>query len=180
MFASRFLQGLIWLSIAALARPHDGPAKLFLPNPVQVRGVVVDGAGAPISDVRIDHIALTSDSATADSSGHFEFEAKGPSVVFRKKGWTSRLVRVSHNAAPSWGGPEPRTQEIWDSVEFSETRRETRGYLVLDARGKTSDGKLWRWIGQSGESVFYFGQEQKDAMLFDRVLDGLCTLVANR
>ncbi len=51
--------------------------------------------------------------------------------------------------------------------------------MILDAHGKTSDGKLWRSIGQSGESVFYFGQEPRDAALFDRVLDGLCVFVAD-
>jgi hypothetical protein len=246
------LSAIVWLANTAVARPQDGPAKLQLPHPIQVRGIVVDSAGDPIPDVRIDHIALTVAFATADSSGHFEFEAKGPSVVFRKNGWTSHLIRVSsstgeirvvldrandpthlpvcskrphcvttggifclpkikgvgvgdvpysidtverqftiaswfgpwrtmiHGTGTAWGGPEPRAQEIWDSVEFSETQRDARGYLVLDARGKTSDGKLWRSIGQSGESAFYYGQDQKDAMLFDRVLDGLCVLIPHR
>ena len=81
-----------------------------------------------------------------------------------------------HGAGTSWGGPEPRTQEIWNSVEFSEAQREARLDLVLDARGRTADGKLWRSIGREGESVFYYGQEPKDAALFDRVLDGLCVI----
>jgi hypothetical protein len=247
----RLLLVVAWLALAVYAQ--DGPAKLLLRNQVHVRGFVVDGARAPISDVRIDHIALTSDFATTDSSGHFEFEAKGSAVVFRKKGWASRLVRVTgtsgeirivldrtndpeplpncnkkiqcgttplgnfcfpkvhgvrmgesvptldtleqrfsihawlgpdktmfHGAAPNWGGPEPLAREIWDSVEFSEVRRDSLRHMVLDSRGKTSDGKLWRAIGQSGESVSYFGQDLKDAMLFDRVLDGLCVLVPDR
>lgn len=249
----RFLLAFIWLAFATLTQPQDGPAKLLLPTPAQVRGLVVDSAGNPIPEVRIDHIALTAAFATADRSGHFEFEAHGPSVVFRKKGWTSRLVRVSsstgeirvvldragdstplpncskeepcgtaplgnfcfpkvhgvsagdivpttdtleqqfsihswlgpdrtmhHGTAPSWGGPEPRTREIWDSVDFSEVQRDSQGQLVLDSRGRTSGGKLWRSVGQPGESVFYYGQEPKDAMLFDRVLDGLCILVPHR
>jgi hypothetical protein len=225
----------------------------MLPQPIHVSGAVVDSAGDPIPDVRIDHIAITRDFAKADTSGDFEFEAEGPSVVFRKDGWTSRLVRLSsstgsirvvldragdpeplrncskkercdtaplgnfcfpevrgvgagdtdptidtfeqrfsihswfgpdrimlHGAAPSWGGPEPRAQEIWDSVEFSEVQRRSRGQLVLDSRGKTSDGKLWRSIGQSGESVSYIEQGPKDAMLFDRVLDGLWVFISYR
>jgi hypothetical protein len=244
---------VIGFGIAAPIVAQDGPAKFQLPTPVQVHGVVVDSAGDPIAEVRIDNIALPEDFAKADASGRFEFVARGPSVVFRKSGWTSRLVRVSsstgnirvvleragdppplrncgkkekcgtaplggfcfpkvrgvgagnwvptldtleqqfsihswfgldrtmlHGAGPSWGGPQPRVQEIWDSVEFSETERKARGQMVLDARGKTSDGKLWRSIGQSGESAFYYRQEPGDAMLFSRVLDGLCVLVANR
>jgi len=244
------LRSVVWLVAATLARSQDGPVKLLLPHPALVRGVVVDSAGTLIPDVRIDHIALTADFAKADASGRFEFEAKGPSVAFRKGGWKSRLVQVSslagdirvvldraswaepfpncikkercgtaplgnfcfpkvhgvgagdgvptidtfeqqftihswlgpdstmlHGAAPSWGGPAPRSREVWKSVEFSEIQRTGRGSIILDARGKTSDGKLWRSIGQSGESIFYFDQNQKDAMLFHRVLDGLCVLV---
>src|ERR1700678_2653960 len=89
------LPSVVWFAIVMLARSQDGPAKLQLPAPVQVRGVVVDSAGDPIPEVRVDHIALTADFAKADASGHFEFGAKGPSVVFRKSGWTSRLVGVS-------------------------------------------------------------------------------------
>jgi hypothetical protein len=252
MCAYRFLPAAAWLALAAIAQPQDGPAKLLLPHPVHVRGVVVDGEGAPIPDVRIDHIALTSVFATADSSGNFEFEAKGPAVVFRKKGWTSRLVRVLSSpgdisvvldragdpaplpscskksgcvagasfclprtrgigitdspfsvdvvgreftihswfgpdktmtlgfGGPSYGGPEPPVQVIWMSGDFSETEREAYGQTVLDARGKTSDGKLWRSIGRLGESASYYGQDPRDATLFDRVLDGLCILVPDR
>jgi hypothetical protein len=238
--------------IAARAFAQDRPANLQLSMPVQVHGVVVDSAGDPIPDVRVDHIALTADLAKADASGRFEFEAKGPSVVFRKKGSTSQLVRVSslagemrvvldrakepaplpdcgkkercgtaplgnfcfpkvrgvgaedtvptidtfeqqfsirswfgpdrtmlHGAAPSWGGPGPRTQEVWRSVEFSEIQRAGPGSIILDTRGTTADGKLWRSIGQSGESIFYFDRNRKDAMLFDRVLEGLCVLVTD-
>jgi hypothetical protein len=237
----RLLPAVAWISLAALARSGS-----------PVRGIVVDSAGQPIPDVRIDHIALTAAFVTGDSAGHFDFEAKGPSVVFRKKGWTSRFVPVSslasdirvvlnrasepeplpncnkkercgiaphgnfcfpkvrgvgagegvptidtfeqqfsirswfgpdrsmlHGAAPSWGGPAPRSQEVWRSVEFSEIQRTARGSMVLDAHGRTADGKLWRSIGQSGESIFYFDQNPTDAMLFDRVLDGLCILVAD-
>jgi hypothetical protein len=213
------------------------PALAQLPTPVQVHGVAVDSAGNPIPDVRVDHIALTEDFAKADASGRFKFEARGPSVVFRKSGWTSRLARVSdlasdmrvvldrasqpdpvpscgnkkwcgtaplgnfcfpevrgvgaggtvptidtfeqqfrihtwfgpdrtmlHGAAPSWGGPVPRSQEVWRSVEFSEIQRTWRGSVVYDAHGKTADGKLWRSIGRSGESIFYFDQDPKSAM----------------
>src|ERR1700678_3084956 len=89
------LPSVVWFAIVMLARSQDGPAKLQLPAPVQVHGVVVDSAGRPIPDVRVDHIALTADFAKADASGRFEFQAKGPSAVFRKSGWTSRLARVS-------------------------------------------------------------------------------------
>jgi hypothetical protein len=244
------LRSVVWLLVAALARSQDGPAKLLLPHPVRVHGVVIDSAGDPIPEIRVDHIALTDDSARTDSSGRFDVEANGPSVVFRGRGWKSQLVRVqklgsdarivlersgdvdplpvcskkarcvtaggifclpkvrgvdisdipfgvdafereftisswagrwktmTHGTGTSWGGPQPRTAEIWDSLEFSETQHDARSQFVLDAPGKTSDGKLWRSVGRSGESVFYYGQNQKDAMLFDKMLDGLCVVPA--
>jgi hypothetical protein len=86
---------VIGFGIAAPIVAQDGPAKFQLPTPVQVHGVVVDSAGDPIAEVRIDNIALPEDFAKADASGRFEFVARGPSVVFRKSGWTGRLVRVS-------------------------------------------------------------------------------------
>jgi hypothetical protein len=92
---------------------------------------------------------------------------------FTIESWFGPQRTMMHGTGTSWGGPEPRTQEIWNSVEFSETQRAVRGYSVLDAHGKTSDGKLWRSSGRSGESIFYYGQDGKDAALFDRMLDGL-------
>jgi len=243
---------LAGIVLSSLAWSQVTPASLLLPSPVRLRGLVVDSDGAPIPGVRIDHIDLTVAFATGDSSGHFDFEAKGPSVVFRKNGWTSRLVRVAGATGElrivmekvgdpvplpicaskrrcvtagdilclprvrgvgvgepfptidtvelefrihSWfgpdrvmglgsgsarGGPEPSAQRIWRSVEFSEIQRVSRGDVVLDARGKTSDGKLWRSVGAAGEAASYYEQDPKDAALFDRVLDGLCLFVPDR
>jgi hypothetical protein len=253
MRVNAFAAAFAVISLFALTHGQEGPAKFLLPSPVQLRGVVVDVAGDPVADVRINHLFLTEAFALTDRAGRFEFDARGPAVVFRKRGWKSQLVRVSavngtthvvldrasdpdplptcspkphcvtlaqgefclpvtsgmqvsrkpfsidtleqefaihsglgpdkkmlHGSGLAWGGPEPLTSEIWDSIEFSEIQRDAQGSLVLDARGKTTDGKLWRSIGQSGESVYYYGQDPKDASLFDRVLDGLCVLVANR
>ena len=90
--------------------------------------------------------------------------------------WFGRWRSMTHGTGTAWGGPEPRDQEVWDSVEFFETQRDATGYFVLDSRGKTSDGKLWRSVGRDGESVLYVGQDQEDASLFDRMLDGLCVI----
>ena len=46
----------------------------------------------------------------------------------------------------------------------------------MDASGKTLDGKLWRHIGVSGESVFYFDVDADAAAIMDRMLDGLCLI----
>src|ERR1700688_5110735 len=47
--------------------------------------------------------------------------------------WFGPDRTMLHGAAPSWGGPEPRSQEVWRSVEFSEIQRTWRGSLVFDA-----------------------------------------------
>ncbi len=229
------LQTTLALATSAYAQPH------------LVRGVVVDQAGDPIPDVRIDHLAITNAFAKTDSSGHFEFDARGPSVVFRKVRWRSVLVPVTdfgelrivlgsandpapmpvcprdppcvstgsfcvpkvtgletgvlahgidaaerrftigglfkttasmlHGSGPSWGGPQPDSRQIWNSAEFSEVQRDFRGSIVLDSRGKTPTGMLWRSLGQSGESISYHGVNEQQAALFDRAIDGLCVLV---
>jgi len=45
---------------------------------------------------------------------------------------------MSHGRGYVWGGPD--LSDVWGSVEFSEIQHDARGQLVLDARGKTSDG----------------------------------------
>jgi hypothetical protein len=59
-------------------------------------------------------------------------------------------------------------------MEYSEEAREDLLYPWLDARGKTADGKLWRYLGKIGESVHYRGLPPEQAALFDRILDGAC------
>jgi hypothetical protein len=85
----------LWLVSAALAQP----TKLMLPSPVQVAGMVVDGSGNSIPDVRIDNIDMTVAHAASDSSGRFRFRAKGPAVIFRKAGWKSVLIPVKGASA---------------------------------------------------------------------------------
>ena len=84
--------------------------------------------------------------------------------------------QMIHGAGPSWGGPNPRSREVWSSITYIERIREGSGIQVMDASGKTSDGKLWRHVGVSGESVFYFDVDTDVAAVMDRILDGLCLI----
>ena len=79
-----------------------------------------------------------------------------------------------HGAGPSWGGPNPRDHEVWSSITYRERIRTGDGLRVLDSSGTTSDGKVWRHVGVSGESVFYFDLDPDAASIMDRMLDGLC------
>lgn len=79
-----------------------------------------------------------------------------------------------HGAGPTWTLGVPYTGDVWESPDYTE-----RAYLlgdsdVVDARGKTPDGKLWRYLGRFGESVSYYEVDATGAALFDKVLDGVC------
>ena len=80
-----------------------------------------------------------------------------------------------HGQGSSWSLGLPRDRDVWESVEYSE-----RDYvlgddiLIVDAKGRKSDGTLWRNIGEVGESAFYETADPAVAALLDRVLDGFC------
>lgn len=59
---------------------------------------------------------------------------------------------------------------------YKERIRRSDGIQAIDASGQTSYGKLWRWVGVAGESVFYFDLDADAAATMDRVLDGLCII----
>jgi hypothetical protein len=93
---------------------------------------------------------------------------------------------LTHGYGASWLG-EPRLEHVWPSVEYSEKYERAAGIMVIDARGKTEDGRLWRNIGVNyerppggnegyhvGESVYYGRRPPAEAALLDRVIDGLC------
>lgn len=48
-----------------------------------------------------------------------------------------------HGLGMAWGGPMPRSEDVWSSVEYKERRRQGGGAHVIDASGQTADGKLW-------------------------------------
>lgn len=87
---------------------------------------------------------------------------------------------MQHAAGPMWGVGLPYDGDVWGSVEYSErTYRYGEGFIV-DARGKTKDGKLWRFVGRFGESAAYQNVDQEAAAQFDRVLDGVCVRAAKQ
>lgn len=91
--------------------------------------------------------------------------------------FTAGSAEMIHGSGTSWGGPEPRDHDVWSSVEYVEQIREGPGFIVLDARGKAPNGKLWRSWGLSGESFLYFDLPPDKASKFDSVLDGACVAV---
>jgi len=83
---------------------------------------------------------------------------------------------IVHGVGPSWTLGLPRDRDVWESVEFSERDYVGRnGRLIVDARGRKSDGTVWRYIGTVGESASYRGiMDASVTSLLDRVLDGFC------
>ena len=81
---------------------------------------------------------------------------------------------IQHAGGPMWGPGIPFDEDVWDSVEYLEKTYRFGAGLVLDARGQTKSGKLWRIIGRFGETASYREVDKESATQLDRVLDGLC------
>jgi len=81
---------------------------------------------------------------------------------------------VLFGTGPTWSLGIPFTGDVWESVEYSEKDYVSGDSDVIDARGKTSDGKLWRFVGTFGESASYYQVAPRDAALPDKFLDGVC------
>jgi hypothetical protein len=83
---------------------------------------------------------------------------------------------IIHGQGSSWSLGLPSDRDVWESDEYSE-----RDYvladdiLIVDAKGRKSDGTLWRNLGKVGESAYYNKvTEPAVVTLLDRVLDGFC------
>jgi len=84
------------------------------------------------------------------------------------------VVGIRHGSGPLWSFGFPRSEEVWKSVDYSEITYMATETFIVDARGKTTDGKYWRYFGRYGESAAYSDVDSESAILLDRVLDGVC------
>jgi len=77
---------------------------------VEVSGTVIDVAGRPIKDARVDHtrkpvvvppsrlgLAPSPDETRTDADGHFRVVTGVPAIVIRKPGYTSQRVLITEN-----------------------------------------------------------------------------------
>lgn len=84
-------------------------------------------------------------------------------------------VGVQHGSGPMWGDGLPQNETVWSATEYKETDYvDSKGFLITDARGKTTDGKYWRTLGHAFETVEYAGLPAQDAAALDPVIDGAC------
>lgn len=82
---------------------------------------------------------------------------------------------IQHAAGPMWGSGLPLDEDVWSAVEYRETDyRDLEGFLVIDARGKASNGECWRILGHAFETASYRKLPADEASLLDKVLDGVC------
>jgi hypothetical protein len=82
--------------------------------------------------------------------------------------------RIQHAAGPMWSGL-PLDEDVWSAVDYTERDyRDLEGFLIVDARGSTADGKRWRVLGRAFETASYRELSPDEANLLDRVLDGAC------
>lgn len=76
---------------------------------------------------------------------------------------------IRHGSGPLWSFGTPSDDDIWKSVEYSEIVYNG----IIDARGKTASGKVWRYLGKFGESASYDDLDPEAIQPLDQVLDGL-------
>jgi hypothetical protein len=67
---------------------------------------------------------------------------------------------------PVWSLGVPDDSLVWDSVEYSESVTSDYGGIV-DASGKTKDGKYWRYRGIVGSSCSYSKVDRTTASVLD-------------
>ena len=68
---------------------------LFGTEPRAVHGVVLDGDGAPLAGVCIDHYGAVYCGAQTDGRGAFQIRTTAPVVVMRKPGYAPQVVRLA-------------------------------------------------------------------------------------
>lgn len=82
---------------------------------------------------------------------------------------------LSHGAGPLWSSGWPAHSDVWQSANYSETvyRLGDHGTLI-DARGISPDGKLWRQQYRFGETLGYRTPSSTAAAELDAILDSTC------
>jgi hypothetical protein len=82
---------------------------------------------------------------------------------------------LRHTAGPLWRGSQPSDDAVWSSMEYQEFGYvDTRGFEVIDARGRTSNGRAWRWLGRAFELAAYSDLPAGETQTLDSVLDEIC------
>lgn len=82
---------------------------------------------------------------------------------------------LSHGAGPMWSLGWPAPRDVWQSANYSETVYRLGDYdTLIDARGISPDGKLWRQQYRFGETLGYRTPSSTAAAELDAILDSTC------
>ncbi|MCL4842270.1 MAG: hypothetical protein KJZ79_10535 [Bryobacteraceae bacterium] len=83
---------------------------------------------------------------------------------------------IIHGTGHAWSWGIPLDDDVWQSVEYSERVfvEDNNSLGVLEARGKSPEGRYWRYFGKLNESVVYRDADKRTAEELDRFLDGIC------
>src|SRR5207245_9338666 len=74
-----------------------------------------------------------------------------------------------------WDPGLPFDEDVWSAHDYVETTfSDTECFSIIDARGKSIDGKCWRVLAHVFETASYRNVPEEDTALLDRVLDGAC------
>jgi hypothetical protein len=83
-------------------------------------------------------------------------------------------IGIGHGSGPMWSLGIPIDAEVWESVEYEGATYMLGKFQLVDARGRTAQGKRWRYVGELGESASYSNADDTTARTLDRVFDGMC------
>ena len=94
--------------------------------------------------------------------------------------WTIAVGFGSHKnlewmqlgGGPTWSSGLPLKSDMTSLVEISE-RDMVCGIYGIDIRGRTKEGKRWRFVGTWGETATYRDASEQAARFFDSIIDGM-------
>jgi hypothetical protein len=82
---------------------------------------------------------------------------------------------IQHAGGGMWGSGRPFDKDVWSARDYLERSYCDRdGFLIIDARGRSTGEKYWRVLGHVFETASYRDVAEQDTPLLDRVLDGAC------
>ncbi len=93
------------------------------------------------------------------------------STVFAVKNADGQSVSMLCGQGPSWSWGVPSDWDVWRSVEYHEVMAGDSG--LVDAWGKFSSGRYWRYRGVFGRSCSYSDLGAADAELLDRLMGAM-------
>ena len=100
--------------------------------------------------------------------GDIDYRTRSFTLSSRKK------VAAVQGIGYMWSFGLPLDYDIWTSSEYFEMVYQNGAVRTIDGRGKTREGKLWRFLGQFGETFSYRDVEPADAVTLDKLFEGAC------